>query len=516
MTSTPRHAAEPVASAFAASFTPRRAVAAGLAAAAIVGLTACSTSGSNTSTTAAPQTATVVRGSLSQAINAKGSLAASNTADLGFPAAGQIKDMKVHVGDHVTAGQVLATLDTAVPNSQLSAAKANLAAAQAAYDKADNSSTAENAQDAADDAGTVASNTAKQVDAAADADQVAIDNAKKAQDSAQEAVDNASNAVKAATAACKGVQPCPGAASAQQALAQAQAGLTQAKAAYTGAQAKAEVDQAAGKTAKSQASAQANNAERQADTVSSDTDYGLQQLEAAVDAAKAQVDIAQHNLDATTLKAPFEGTVTAVNGSVGEYVAPSTGTSALAPGSSAQIPGTNNAGGSAAAAAAAGSAVGRPGGTQLVVLSGTGPLQAVVPFQEMDAASLVNGQKVALTFDALPDLQASGTVKAVAPAGVAVGGSMSFYATIAVDTKDPRLKEGLSANAAVKTVEANNVLTLPSASIHAQDGQQVVTKVDDSGHQETVPVTTGVTDGQNTEIKTGLSEGDKVVTGATR
>ena len=80
---------------------------------------------------------------------------------------------------------------------------------------------------------------------------------------------------------------------------------------------------------------------------------------------EAAVRQAQHDLDDTVLRAPVDGTVSALNGAVGEYVAASSGTSALAPGSAAAIPGTGGV-----SAAAATSAVARPGGTQFLVLDG--------------------------------------------------------------------------------------------------------------------------------------------------
>ena len=56
-----------------------------------------------------------------------------------------------------------------------------------------------------------------------------------------------------------------------------------------------------------------------------------------------------------------------MNGTVGEFVAASSGTSALAPGTDATLPGTNGVASAAAAQAAATPT--RPGGTQFLVLN---------------------------------------------------------------------------------------------------------------------------------------------------
>jgi RND family efflux transporter MFP subunit len=60
-----------------------------------------------------------------------GTLAASQSAELGFKAPGRIAQLLVKVGDVVKAGQTLATLDSSEASAQLRAAQAQLRAAQA-------------------------------------------------------------------------------------------------------------------------------------------------------------------------------------------------------------------------------------------------------------------------------------------------------------------------------------------------------------------------------------------------
>jgi RND family efflux transporter MFP subunit len=60
-----------------------------------------------------------------------GTLAASQSAELGFKAPGRIAQLLVKIGDLVKAGQTLATLDSSEASAQLRAAQAQLRAAQA-------------------------------------------------------------------------------------------------------------------------------------------------------------------------------------------------------------------------------------------------------------------------------------------------------------------------------------------------------------------------------------------------
>ena len=82
-----------------------------------------------------------------------------------------------------------------------------------------------------------------------------------------------------------------------------------------------------------------------------------------------------------------------LNGAVGECV-PSTGTSALAPGTDATLPETSGTSGAAS-----------------------------------PATDITPGQKVEATFDAVPDLRLDGSVLSSAPTGSAISGVISYYVT---------------------------------------------------------------------------------------
>ena len=77
--------------------------------AAAVALAACTSS----SAPPQPQTARVERTTVVTAVSSSGALAASSEQNLGFVKGGRITAVNVKVGDPVTAGQVLATLDSA-------------------------------------------------------------------------------------------------------------------------------------------------------------------------------------------------------------------------------------------------------------------------------------------------------------------------------------------------------------------------------------------------------------------
>jgi HlyD family secretion protein len=85
---------------------------------------------SKANTAAAGQTATVQTGNLSVDILASGNLLTANEADLAFYSAGTVQDVLVKIGDNVTEGQALAKLDTAPLESNLAQSKISVKTAQ--------------------------------------------------------------------------------------------------------------------------------------------------------------------------------------------------------------------------------------------------------------------------------------------------------------------------------------------------------------------------------------------------
>ncbi|GAA0944666.1 hypothetical protein GCM10009559_42280 [Pseudonocardia zijingensis] len=257
------------------------------------------------------------------------------------------------------------------------------------------------------------------------------------------------------------------------------------------------------------------NARNNADSAKSDRPFDIEEQRGSVVSQQAAVAAAQRDLDNATLISPVAATVSAVNGVVGEYLAPSSGTSALAPGSQAGIPGVDSASPAQAAAGVAANPA-RPGGTQFLVLDNIDAFQVVVPFNEADAASIVPNQKVNVSVDAVPDVTLEGTVLSVAPTGTAISGVVTYYATIVVQKSDPRLKDGQTVRATVVTEELDNVLTVPSAAVRQENGRPTVTTVDADGTQRSVPFEAGKVGADRTQVLSGLREGQQVLLPAAR
>ncbi len=73
-----------------------------------------------------------------------------------------------------------------------------------------------------------------------------------------------------------------------------------------------------------------------------------------------------------------------------------------------------------------------------------------------------------------------------------------------------RLREGLTVTISIVTEERNSVLLVPNRAITSRGGKYYVQVVSASGVTEERVIQAGITDGQNTEVISGLSEGDQV------
>ena len=152
---------------------------------------------------------------------------------------------------------------------------------------------------------------------------------------------------------------------------------------------------------------------------------------------------------------------------------------------------------------------------------------ATISLNEIDAAKVQVGQKATLTFDAVDGLSIAGQVSQIDSLGTVNQGVVTYAVTIQFDTQDQRIKPGMSVNAAVVTGIKQDVLVVPNSAVKAQGGVSYVETVSTipsaSGNQTTMtvpnsePLTqqqveTGLANDTMTEIVSGLHEGDWVVT----
>jgi HlyD family secretion protein len=134
---------------------------------------------------------------------------------------------------------------------------------------------------------------------------------------------------------------------------------------------------------------------------------------------------------------------------------------------------------------------------------------------EADIGKVQTGQKVNFNVTAFPSRTFTGTVAAIEPAGTTTSNVVSYTVRITVDPTDVQLLPGMTATVTIVTQAADNTILVPNAALTyantAASGAKVV-DVLRSGSVTPVEVQTGITDGVNTQIVSGLQAGDQVVT----
>jgi multidrug efflux pump subunit AcrA (membrane-fusion protein) len=144
-----------------------------------------------------------------------------------------------------------------------------------------------------------------------------------------------------------------------------------------------------------------------------------------------------------------------------------------------------------------------------------GQYQATVNLTEVDVTKVQSGQKVTLLLDAYPDNTLTGTVLAVSTSGSVSSGVTSYSATILLDKTTLNLYTNMAVSATIIISTKDSVLLLDSAAIETSVQQSSVL-VKKDGVVSTVNIKIGDANDSQTEVVSGLNEGDTVVTITTK
>jgi len=142
---------------------------------------------------------------------------------------------------------------------------------------------------------------------------------------------------------------------------------------------------------------------------------------------------------------------------------------------------------------------------------GDGAPQASINLSEIDVTKVKVGQKVTLTLDAFPEKTFTGEVTAINTAGSVSSNVTSYPATITFDSPEDTIYPNMGVSGQIITNVKNNVLLVPSAAITGT-GENATVRVLKNGQVQIVTVMTGESNDTQTEIISGLSEGDNVIT----
>ena len=205
---------------------------------------------------------------------------------------------------------------------------------------------------------------------------------------------------------------------------------------------------------------------------------------AQIQIATARIEVAAAAMERTLLKAPFAGYVAEVNGEVGEYVTPSP-----------------------------------PGIPTLpaIDLVDSSCLYVSAPIDEVDAPVIRTGMLARITLDAIPGKQFLGAVDRIAPYVLELekqARTVDVETLFANPDEYKALIPGYSADIEIIVASRADALRIPTEAI--MEGGQILVFPPSTGILEARHIETGLTNWQMTEVLSGLSQGEMVVTSVGR
>ena len=133
---------------------------------------------------------------------------------------------------------------------------------------------------------------------------------------------------------------------------------------------------------------------------------------------------------------------------------------------------------------------------------------------ETEVGRLVAGMPMKITIGALQNLNFDAHLEYISPKAVEAGGANQFEIKAAVHVPTAsQIRSGYSANAEIVLAQAQHVLTLPESAIEFEGNDAYVYVVKGEGDNvsyERKKVQTGLSDGISIEVKSGISQKERV------
>ena len=133
---------------------------------------------------------------------------------------------------------------------------------------------------------------------------------------------------------------------------------------------------------------------------------------------------------------------------------------------------------------------------------------------ETEVGQLVQGMTMNISVGALQDVRFPASLEYISPKAVENNGANQFEIKAAVKLlKGSKIRSGYSATAEIELANAKQVLTVPESAIEFSGDSTFVYVIEQQGQNKSyrrTPVVTGLSDGVNIQIKSGLSKNQRV------
>ena len=201
---------------------------------------------------------------------------------------------------------------------------------------------------------------------------------------------------------------------------------------------------------------------------------------AQLDQAKISLNLAQLQLSYTKIEAPIDGVVSTRPVQIGNIISS----------------GISNVG----------------GGTTVMTLSDLSHIFCYASVDESVIGDVQVGQPAEITADSFPRKRFKGEVVRIATTGVNLQNVITFQVRIEITSENKTLlKPQMSTNVVIIIADKPDVLQIPANAVIHKKGGDFVRVKSNAPEGEERPIEIGISDNRNTEVISGLKEGDEVI-----
>ena len=149
----------------------------------------------------------------------------------------------------------------------------------------------------------------------------------------------------------------------------------------------------------------------------------------------------------------------------------------------------------------------------MIQLTDVSPLHLNIQVDEIDIGLIREQMSARVQLDALPGVALPALLEQIALVGRNDGGIVSYDVQVTLDSTDQRARVGMTAEATIVVEERKDVLLIPNLYIRLdrQTDQAYVNVLREDGSVEEVEVTLGLRGQEDSEVLSGLNEGDLIL-----
>lgn len=151
-------------------------------------------------------------------------------------------------------------------------------------------------------------------------------------------------------------------------------------------------------------------------------------------------------------------------------------------------------------------------GTPVITYADLSNLQVRGDVDEIDVANVAPAQLVQISLDAFPGKNIEGRVASLAPSPTQRQGTTVYSAVITFTTSPTLpLRSGMAASLVITSTTKNDILLVPNRAVKTVGFRKYLSRPGQNSRSEDIPVETGLTNGEFTEIVKGINEGDQIL-----